>query len=371
MKLLAHTFKLVFAVLLLMSITSQASYAQSNAAEDVGKKISPILYLLLLGDRPSEAPTIDTIDYDHIMVTGSGVPGATITLSVACDNSPLIVDGSGAWSCNMTAGAQSGGTQIDVSQTEVGETESDVVSTIVRGLSSAPVINQVGDSRTKITGTGVAGATITLSLTCDNQPVVVSQTGDWQCDISSSGAQSLGTVIDAVQTEPNSVDSTSVSTTVIELCEYDITAGQGQTNIASASFPIQDAGSNSTVDIFDDCISETRQEFDEHYSAYYHFTIDAVSDVRIAVQSTNGADPVDTYLIIYSGNTRSGSLYENDDHDSSHGFQGLSSTDAGLRIFNLPAGDYTVEATTSLGSQGSFKNGWTIDGDHTVSLELF
>ena len=92
------------------------------------------------------------------------------------------------------------------------------------------------------------------------------------------------------------------------------------------------------------CESETR---DGRYARYYSFTLTEEKDVTITLERTSGE--ADTYLYLRDGeDTRSGAfLYENDDDGGT-----AKST---VQAEGLPAGSYTVEATTyGAGETGDF-----------------
>ena len=91
-----------------------------------------------------------------------------------------------------------------------------------------------------------------------------------------------------------------------------------------------------------DCTSKNRPP--GHYARYYTFTLGAAADVAIDVSSQH-----DTYLYLMSGHdTRHGFLHRNND---------IAGHDRNSRILQrLPAGRYTVEATTySANKTGRFK----------------
>ncbi|MCY4425008.1 MAG: hypothetical protein OXC06_18255, partial [Acidimicrobiaceae bacterium] len=91
-----------------------------------------------------------------------------------------------------------------------------------------------------------------------------------------------------------------------------------------------------------DCTSKNRQP--GRHARYYTFTLGAAADVAIDLSSQH-----DTYLYLMSGlDTRSGFLHRNND---------IAGHDRNSRILKrLPAGRYTVEATTySANKTGRFK----------------
>ena len=83
-----------------------------------------------------------------------------------------------------------------------------------------------------------------------------------------------------------------------------------------------------------DCTSENRSG---SYARYYNFTLTDSADVTITLESS-----VDTYLFLLDG---AGRVLGVDDDDDDNEFTLTSFTDSGLRR-TLPAGAYTIEATT-------------------------
>ena len=78
----------------------------------------------------------------------------------------------------------------------------------------------------------------------------------------------------------------------------------------------------------------------DYYTRFYTFTLDESADVNITLTSD-----VDTYLYLLDGTGRDGVVRDRDDDDDDDNFDLDSSTDSGLET-HLPAGDYTIEATT-------------------------
>ena len=87
------------------------------------------------------------------------------------------------------------------------------------------------------------------------------------------------------------------------------------------------------------CVSDrsAEQSTDDRYTRYYTFEITEESDVSISLTS----DDQDTYLYLTEGVGKGGDLLgENDDVDPG------SDTNSLIEVEDLPAGEYTIEATT-------------------------
>lgn len=89
----------------------------------------------------------------------------------------------------------------------------------------------------------------------------------------------------------------------------------------------------------DKCVSERRQG---SYAKYYIFTLAQTSEITIELISDTYID-VDTYLYLISGDAPTGEVL--DENDDIYDGEDLSSTDSRIKR-NLPAGTYTIEATT-------------------------
>jgi len=233
--LIKSTKAILFALICFSAITFSVQ-AQVTAASENGKKIVPILFLLLDDEEKSTSPLINPVTTDDILITGEGVAGSLISLSIVddalpCGNSNVDGDDSGAvfvdemgeWSCDIsTSLILTEGTEITAIQKEEGKPDSEPVTAIVQAeevqeQSATPTINPVAEGDLTITGEGVSAATITLisdgsTLTCINAPVTVGLAGDWSCSIAST--QSQGAVIAAIATEADKEPSSAATTTV-------------------------------------------------------------------------------------------------------------------------------------------------------------
>lgn len=117
--------------------------AQANATSENGKKIVPILFLLLLDEEKSASPLINPVDTTDISITGQGVVGSLISLSVPdnalpCGNGDeetgaVVVDEMGAWDCDIfdSVGLIEEGTEITAIQKEEGKPESEPTTAVV------------------------------------------------------------------------------------------------------------------------------------------------------------------------------------------------------------------------------------------------
>ncbi|MBC2118259.1 immunoglobulin-like domain-containing protein [Listeria booriae] len=155
------------------------------------------------------APTINGVKSDDTTVKGTGIPGATVTVTIAGQDRTATVGQDGNYS--VTIPAQAVGTVITAKQTLNGKTSDPVSTTVTQGTVAAPTIGAVTTDDEKVTGTGINGATVTVKV--GNQEYTATVENDrYSIDIAK---QPVGTEITAKQTL-NGETSSSVSTTVTQ-----------------------------------------------------------------------------------------------------------------------------------------------------------
>ncbi|MBC1501306.1 hypothetical protein HB943_11895 [Listeria weihenstephanensis] len=158
-------------------------------------------------------PTINRVSNQDTKVTGTGVAGATVTVTANGKNYTGTVDANGNYEVAIPKLAA--GLEVAVQQAKDSKT-SGVVKTIVQDdrTPSAPSVNPVKDSDTKATGTGVAGDTITVKTpTGQTYTGVVPANGAWTVTIP---AQAAGTKLDVTATTPENKVSPATTVTVAQ-----------------------------------------------------------------------------------------------------------------------------------------------------------
>ncbi|MBC1889400.1 hypothetical protein HCA63_13680, partial [Listeria booriae] len=154
-------------------------------------------------------PTINTVTTDDVVVKGTGIPGATVTVTIAGQDRTATVGQDGNYS--VTIPAQAVGTEITAKQTLNGKTSDPVSTTVTQGTVAAPTIDNVTTDDEKVTGTGINGATVTVKVGNQDYTATV-ENNRYSIDIAK---QPVGTEITAKQTL-NGETSSSVSTTVTQ-----------------------------------------------------------------------------------------------------------------------------------------------------------
>ncbi|MBC1212510.1 hypothetical protein HB815_16410, partial [Listeria booriae] len=156
------------------------------------------------------APTIGQVTTDDTTVKGRGIPGATVTVTIAGQERTATVDANGDYSVSIPA--QAVGTEITAKQTLNGKTSDSVSTTVTQGGSiAAPTINAVTTDSTTVSGTGISGATVTVTVGGQDYTATV-ENNRYSIDIAK---QPIGTIIRARQTVSGKTSS-SVDTIVTQ-----------------------------------------------------------------------------------------------------------------------------------------------------------
>ncbi|MBC1316995.1 immunoglobulin-like domain-containing protein [Listeria booriae] len=153
-------------------------------------------------------PTINAVTSDDTTVKGTGVNGATVTLTIGSATYTGTVSG-GEYS--ITIPKQSAGTVITATESLNGKTSTSVNTTVTQGTVAAPTIGAVTTNDTTVKGTGVNGATVTVTIGSQDYTATVSG-GEYSVTIPK---QAYGTQITAKQAL-NGKTSSSVNTTVTQ-----------------------------------------------------------------------------------------------------------------------------------------------------------
>ncbi|MBC1523627.1 hypothetical protein HB884_05330 [Listeria booriae] len=155
------------------------------------------------------APTIKAVTTDDTTVKGTGINGATVTITIGSNTyTGTVTDGEYA----ITIPKQAAGTVVSAKQTLNSKTSSSVTTTVTQGSIAAPTIHGVTTDSTTVTGTGVAGATVTLTIGGIDYTGTVDADGNYTIAILK---QAVGTIITATETL-NGITSGPTITTVTQ-----------------------------------------------------------------------------------------------------------------------------------------------------------
>lgn len=131
-------------------------------------------------DKLSEISTVTT---NSTKVTGKGSPNATVSIKV---NETEIgtgqVDANGDFA--VTIEKQAEGTKLTLTQQNTEDQSAAVESTVVKGIEKVTEINKLSTHSTKVTGKGIAGATISVKVNgTEIGTATTNDTGDFEITI--------------------------------------------------------------------------------------------------------------------------------------------------------------------------------------------
>jgi|GEM_PF-2416000 Ca2+-binding RTX toxin-like protein len=189
-------------------------------------------------------------------VSGTGEPGATVTVSIEGVDEPItvIVDESGNWSIELEEELLHG-TEISVVQTDALGNVSEEATTTADSNASAPVVFPTGGE--EIAGTAEPFATVTLTIPGqDPVEVMADETGAWSFEPTTEIAD--GTTISARQTDPAGnisgatevlIDGDPPEAPVVELTNGTTISGTGEPGATiELTYPGLETPLTATVD---------------------------------------------------------------------------------------------------------------------------
>ncbi|MBC6135094.1 hypothetical protein HB825_09640 [Listeria booriae] len=159
-------------------------------------------------------PTIGAVTTDDTTVKGTGIKGATVTVTIGSQDYTATVDQSGNYS--VTILKQAVGTEITAKQTSSGKTSDSVSTTVTQGTIAPPTIGTVTTNDTTVRGTGLPGQRVYYKVGSadwyEYDYATVAADGTYMFYIS---PQQVGTQI-SVKHTVGGVDSALATTTVIQ-----------------------------------------------------------------------------------------------------------------------------------------------------------
>ena len=185
---------------------------------DLGGKEARETFTLNVVESLSKIPVITEAQEGSNVVKGSGVAGATVTVTLPTgDEKTALVSGDGLWSVDTTSPLGKG-QSISARQKEVNKTMSnDISATVVANagleLSKEPIVEAIIEGATTITGKGENGSTINVTLPNGTVKTTTVTDGRWTVTLESPVVK--GDNILVSQTQPNKATSPLVSATVV------------------------------------------------------------------------------------------------------------------------------------------------------------
>ncbi|MBC1233415.1 beta strand repeat-containing protein, partial [Listeria booriae] len=242
------------------------------------------------------APTINGVKSDDTTVKGRGIPGATVTVTIAGQERTATVNAAGDYS--VTIPAQAVGTEITAKQTLNGKTSDPVSTTVTQGTVAVPTIDTVTTDDTTLKGSGINGATVTVKIGSQEYTATVGQDGKYSITIPK---QAFGTAITAKQTlngqtssEANkTVTQGAVTAPAIDAVTTDDETVKG-TGIVGATVTVKVGSQEYTATVDQDgkySITISKQAFGTEITAKQTLNGKTSSDATITVTQGTVAPP--------------------------------------------------------------------------------
>ncbi|MBC1373638.1 hypothetical protein HB847_14885 [Listeria booriae] len=191
-----------------ITIPKQAFRTLVGVTQTLNNVTSAPIYVFVKQGKVAD-PTINAVTTDDTTVTGTGIPGASVTVTTNDYKEYTgIVKTDGTYS--ITIPKQPVNTVATATQTLNNVRSGYAFVIITQGKVAAPTINGLTTDDTTVTGTGIPGASVTVTANNKEYTGTVKTDGTYSITIPK---QAVNTVVTATQTL-NNVTSSAVSTTV-------------------------------------------------------------------------------------------------------------------------------------------------------------
>ncbi|WP_308637869.1 immunoglobulin-like domain-containing protein [Paenibacillus silvisoli] len=171
---------------------------------------------------PPAAPTVNAVDSDDLVITGTAEAGSTVTVKAGGTTLGTAKATGGAFSITLTA-ALSAGTELEVTATDAASNVSPATHVTVTEANTTPVdvtppaapaVNAVDSDDLVITGTAEAGSTVTVKAGSTTLGTAKATGGAFS--ITLTAALSAGTELEVTATDAASNVSPATHVTVTE-----------------------------------------------------------------------------------------------------------------------------------------------------------
>ena len=187
-------------------------------SKELGSAEARETFVLNVVESLSKIPVITEAQEGSNAVKGSGVAGATVTVTLpdgAVKTAEVATDGT--WTVETTTPLVKG-QSISARQKEVNKTESnDISATVVGNSGLVPskeaLVDAIVEEATTITGKGENGSTITVTRPDGTVKTATVSEGTWSVTLDTAAVK--GENILVTQTEPNKATSPAVTATVV------------------------------------------------------------------------------------------------------------------------------------------------------------
>ena len=148
-------------------------------------------------------PVINGIIEGATTITGTGKPGATVTVTLPNGekSKPVTVDENGNWTVDVSGADLKAGDKVTAVQAD-GDNVSEETSQTVKERTAPPSVYPIAEGSSTIVGSGIPGATITVTGPNGDpigEPVTVGEDGSWVFDASGADLKA-GEEVSVVQT---------------------------------------------------------------------------------------------------------------------------------------------------------------------------
>ena len=187
-------------------------------SKELGSAEARETFVLNVVESLSKIPVITEAQEGSNAIKGSGVAGATVTVTLPNGSEEAVtVSEGGTWTVNTTAPLVKG-QSISARQKEVNKTESnDISATVVGNSGLVPskeaLVDAIVDETTTVTGKGENGSTITVTRPDGTVKTTTVSEGTWSVILDTAAVK--GENILVTQTEPNKATSPAVTATVV------------------------------------------------------------------------------------------------------------------------------------------------------------
>ncbi|QTQ07948.1 YSIRK-type signal peptide-containing protein [Macrococcoides canis] len=258
---------------------------------DSNGNVSPEATIVVTDKTASAAPVIKPVTSEDTVVTGTGTPGETITVTFPDGTTGTgTVQPDGTWIVNIPSGVDLvGGETLPAVSTDSNGNVSPEATIVVtdKTASAAPVIKPVTSEDTVVTGTGTPGETITVTFPDGTTGTgTVQPDGTWTVNIPSGVDLVGGETLPAVSTDSNGNVSPEATTVVYDVTDPVVNVdplSAGDTTVSGTSEP----GSKITVVLPDGTSVETTTNPDGTWSV----TVPALQPGEtVSAVSTDGSN---------------------------------------------------------------------------------
>ncbi|EUJ38269.1 putative biofilm-associated protein [Listeria weihenstephanensis FSL R9-0317] len=195
---------------------------------------------------PIVTPTIEPLTSKNTTASGTGEPGSTLTFTANGINYTTTVAADGTWSVAIPK--QAANTVVEANSVLNGVSSGKANATVTYEGPSTPVLDNVTNKSTKVTGTGTPGNTITLKVKDDDMTLtytgLVDDFGDFSIPIDTPNA---GAIVEAIAKDQDGVLSDKTTTTVLDAIAPDAPTVQGLTDTSTKVIGKGEANCDVTV----------------------------------------------------------------------------------------------------------------------------